>query len=274
MADGGLRRSESAALTWGDVDYYQDCTARITIQKGKNQPEPLIVALTETTARALRGIQPDGADLAAPVFGLTGDTLANRVCAAARAAGLGEDFSVHSGRIVMALRMVAAGAPTATVQHQGRWKHGDMVARYTRGEALGDQVGVVAASIGPPPSGDGNPQQRIRVQATSLQWGHRLSAMETGKVAEITVDRVLASMRPPPFGDGNSVWPPRSSGTASSFNGATAFRRWKGSENIRGNRQHPYFNGAVAELQKITYRGKDSRKGLELGNNRKYPLWA
>ena len=37
----------------------------------------------------------------------------------------------------MARRMVAAGAPTAAVQNQGRWKHGDMVARYTRGEAAG-----------------------------------------------------------------------------------------------------------------------------------------
>ena len=60
--------------------------------------------------------------------------LANRIRAAARAAGLGEDFSGHSG---MARRMVAAGAPTAAVQHQRRWKHGDMVALYTRGEAAG-----------------------------------------------------------------------------------------------------------------------------------------
>ena len=83
-------------------------TARLTVQKGKNQPEPLIVADT-ATARALRGIQPDGADPAAPVFGLAGETLANRVSAAARAAGLGEDFFGHSGRIGMARRMVAAG---------------------------------------------------------------------------------------------------------------------------------------------------------------------
>ena len=40
----------------------------------------------------------------------------------------------------MARRMVAAGAPAATVQHQGRWKHGDMVARYTRGEAAGEAL--------------------------------------------------------------------------------------------------------------------------------------
>ena len=99
------------------MEFWLDGTARLTVQKGKNQPDPTIVALTETTARALRGIKPAGADPAAPVFGLTGETLPNRVRAAARAAVLGEDFSGHSGRIGMARRMVAAGAPTATVQH-------------------------------------------------------------------------------------------------------------------------------------------------------------
>ena len=140
LADGGRRRSEAAALTWSDVEFWPDGTARLTVQKGKNQPALATVALTETTARALRGIQSDGADPAAPVFGLTGETLANRIRAAARAAGLGEDFSGHSGRIGMARRMVAAGAPTATVQHQGRWKHDDMVARYTRGEVAGEAL--------------------------------------------------------------------------------------------------------------------------------------
>ena len=53
MADGGLRRSEASALTWSDVEIWSDGTARITIRKGKNQPEPATVAVTETTARAL-----------------------------------------------------------------------------------------------------------------------------------------------------------------------------------------------------------------------------
>ena len=58
LADGGLRRSEAAALTWPDG------TARLTVQKGKkgkkgkNQPEPATVALTEAPARALRNLQP------------------------------------------------------------------------------------------------------------------------------------------------------------------------------------------------------------------------
>ena len=106
--------------TGGDVEFWLDGTARLTVQKGKNQPDPATVALTETTARALRGIQPDGADPAAPVFGLTGEALANRIRAAPRAAGLGDGFSGHSGRIGMARRMVAAEAPNAAVQRQGR----------------------------------------------------------------------------------------------------------------------------------------------------------
>ena len=45
------------------------------------------------------------------MFGLTGEALANRV----RAASLGDGFSGHSGRIDMARRIVAAGAPNAAV---------------------------------------------------------------------------------------------------------------------------------------------------------------
>ena len=37
-------------------------------------------------------------------------------------------------------RMVEAGTPNAAAQHQGRWKHGDIVARYTRGEVAGEAL--------------------------------------------------------------------------------------------------------------------------------------
>ena len=87
LADGGLRRSEAATLTWGDVELWADGTGRLTVQKGKNQIEPATVAVTTATARALREIQTDDADPAAPVFGLTGEALANWVRAAAKAAG-------------------------------------------------------------------------------------------------------------------------------------------------------------------------------------------
>lgn len=93
-----------------------------------------------TAATARGGIRPENAAPAAPVFGLTGEALANRVRAAAKAAGLGDGFSGHSGRIGMARGMVSAGVPNATVQRQGRWKNGNMVARYTRGEVAGETL--------------------------------------------------------------------------------------------------------------------------------------
>ena len=74
------------------------------------------------------------------MLSLAGEALAKRVRDAAKAAGLGDGISGHSGRIGMARRMIAAGAPTAVVLHQGRWRHGDMAARYTRGEAAGDAL--------------------------------------------------------------------------------------------------------------------------------------
>ncbi len=60
-----------------------------------------------------------------------------------------------------------------------------------------------------------------------LQWGHRLSAMESGSESRFSSGSGDASMGPPPFGDGKiEPWrtpPSRLAG----FNGATAFRRWK-----------------------------------------------
>ena len=37
LADGGLRRSEAAALTWQDVELWPDGTGRLTVQKCKNR---------------------------------------------------------------------------------------------------------------------------------------------------------------------------------------------------------------------------------------------
>ena len=84
LADGGLRRSEAAALTWSDVELWPDGTDRLTIQKGKRQPDPATVAVT---ARALGEIRPGRVDPDAPVFGLTDEALANRVRAAGLPAG-------------------------------------------------------------------------------------------------------------------------------------------------------------------------------------------
>ena len=64
------------------------------------------------------------------MFGLTSEVLANLVRDAAQGCGSGDGFSGHSGRIGVAKGMVAAEAPTAVFQHQGRWRHGDMIALH------------------------------------------------------------------------------------------------------------------------------------------------
>ena len=60
-----------------------------------------------------------------------------------------------------------------------------------------------------------------------LQWGHRLSAMETARVQDGPAVLVVPSMGPPPFGDGNTTRQSPTTNTHPTFNGATAFRRWK-----------------------------------------------
>ena len=145
MSDGGLRRSEAAALTWG----LMSSTTRTELST-HHDPRRARTSRSRRPWRSqrppperLREIQPGDAEPLVSevlVFGLTGEALASRIRASARAAGLGDGFSGHSGRIGMARRMVAAGAPNAAVQHQGRWRHGDMVARYTRGESAGEAL--------------------------------------------------------------------------------------------------------------------------------------
>ena len=98
------------------------------------------MVVTDTTTRALRDFQPDDTDPVASLFDLTGETVANRARAAARAADLGKGFSGHSGRIGMAQRMVAAGAP-AVRRELGAGRRGDTV------QPLNSPVFVAALSI-------------------------------------------------------------------------------------------------------------------------------
>ena len=131
LSDGGLRRSEAAALTWGDAQRWDDGSGRITVLRSK------------TDVEALDAIRPMGVGGAVKVFGLSESQIARRVKAAARAAGLAdwEFFSGHSGRVGMARRMAQNGAPTHEIERQGRWKQGGgMVGRYTRGESAGSAL--------------------------------------------------------------------------------------------------------------------------------------
>ena len=142
LSDAGLRRSEAATLTWGDVQRWDDGSGRITVVRSKTDVEAAgaTVAITPVAMNALDAIRPAGAGSEVKVFGLSESQIARRVKAVARAAGLEnwEFFSGHSGRVGMARRMAQNGAPTHEIERQGRWKQGGgMVGRYTRGESAG-----------------------------------------------------------------------------------------------------------------------------------------
>ena len=138
LSDGGLRRSEAAALTWGDVEIAADGSGRVRIVRSKTdqEGEGEVVAITASTVQALDAIR-NGAGAEDSVFGMSESTIARRVKSAAAAAGLGDQFSGHSGRVGLAQRMTAAGASAQTVMVQGRWKNAGTVARYTKGNQAG-----------------------------------------------------------------------------------------------------------------------------------------
>ena len=60
LSDGGLRRSEAAALTWGDLQRWDDGSGRITVIRSKTDVEAqgAVVAITPATMRALDAIRP------------------------------------------------------------------------------------------------------------------------------------------------------------------------------------------------------------------------
>ena len=145
LSDGGLRRSEAADLTWGDVQRWDDGSGRITVIRSKTDVEAqgAVVAITPAAMKTLDSIRPEGVGSEVKVFGLSESQIARRVKVIAKAAGLAdwEFFSGHSGRVGMARRMAQNGAPTHEIERQGRWKQGGgMVGRYTRGESAGSAL--------------------------------------------------------------------------------------------------------------------------------------
>ena len=145
LSDAELRRSEAAALTWGDVQGWEDGSGRITVIRSKTDVEAqgATVAITPAAMKALSAIRPEGVAGGEKVFGVSESQIARRVKAIARAAGLEnwEFFSGHSGRVGMARRMAQNGAPTHEIERQGRWKQGGgMIGRYTRGETAGSAL--------------------------------------------------------------------------------------------------------------------------------------
>ena len=91
MRDALLRRSETVALRWQDVEFHaSDGTGRLHIRRSKTIRREWVMFsfLHAKPSRALRKIMPAEYDPEANVFGMTAGTIRNRIASAARAAGL------------------------------------------------------------------------------------------------------------------------------------------------------------------------------------------
>ena len=142
LRDGLLRRSEAAELRWGDVEFQEDGAALLQVRRSKTDPEAegVVLYIGQEAAQALRALMPEGAAVVDPestVFGLSASQIGRRVKAAALAAGLGEGFTGHSGRVGMAQDLAATGVELPALMTAGRWKSSRMPAKYTERQAAG-----------------------------------------------------------------------------------------------------------------------------------------
>ena len=139
LRDGLLRRSEAADLTWSDIEFRADGAALLQLRRSKTDQEAEGVTLYIGTeaSQALLAIRPapELLDPATTVFGMTTRHIGNRVRAAAKAAGLGEGYTGHSGRVGMAQDLVKSGVELPALMTAGRWKSSKMPARYTERQA-------------------------------------------------------------------------------------------------------------------------------------------
>ena len=143
----GLRRSEAAALTWGDIEPAASIpgalTVRVRTSKTNRDGEATDIRLVKNgAAAALTALRPDNASHDALVFGgLNGHSIGRRFAAAAKAAGV-EGVTAHSGRVGLASELTAAGASTTETMLAGGWKTSRMVAHYSAGASA--ERGAVA----------------------------------------------------------------------------------------------------------------------------------
>ena len=148
MRDGLLRRSEAAALRWGDMEFHADGSGRLTIARSKTDQAAggTTLYLCPAAVEALLAIRPEEAvtDPAGSLFGLSASQISRRIKAAGRMAGLGDGFSAHSPRVGMAQDLSAAGAELPAGEP---WPSTTGGACGVQGQRRGRQVSNTASLI-------------------------------------------------------------------------------------------------------------------------------
>lgn len=142
-----LRRAEVAALQWRDLTTEADGSGRLTIRRSKTDQtgEGALRYLPPAAVSLLAAIRsPEAADDDS-IFGLSPSQIGRRVKAAAAAAGLGDGYTAHSGRVGMTTDLLANGATIGAIQLAGDWSSPRMPAYYARSIEAGN--GAVAQYV-------------------------------------------------------------------------------------------------------------------------------
>ena len=124
LSDAGLCVSEEAQFRWRDVIDAEDGAGLVHIERSKTdqEGEGAFVAITPETYEALKQLRQDSRvmpDADVPVFGLSMSQISRRVVNMARAAGLGDGYSSHSGCVDLAIRMTRRGLRCRRSRHTG-----------------------------------------------------------------------------------------------------------------------------------------------------------
>ncbi len=154
MSDAMLRRSETAALLWPDLDIDGDGSATLAVRRSKTDQTgngtrqylgaatvKRIVAWAEVCGHRQLPVQAGAlfcqvrrgnhVDLGAALSGGAISQIVTRRAAAAGVTGA----TGHSLRVGSAVSLVRSGASLVDLQHVGRWRSPQMPASYVRGEA-------------------------------------------------------------------------------------------------------------------------------------------
>ena len=137
MRDGLLRVSETAVLTWEDIEEHEDGSGRLYIRRSKTDTDgegavAFLSLQTMENLEAIRGVSSGEGS----VFWLMPNGISTRIKEAAKAAGLGEGYSGHSPRVGMARDLARTGTELPRLMTAGRWRSPRMPALYTRNETV------------------------------------------------------------------------------------------------------------------------------------------
>ena len=151
MRDCLLRRSEAAAVTWGDIKVEHapgHVYGVLTIPFGKTDQygNGEVAYISVSTLALLHDMATrcgrDPSRAHHTVFGIKEKQVANRIKAACEHAGLPGRFGGHSPRVGMAMDLATYKTPLVGIMQSGRWRLPKTVVKYIRSIAAGD--GAVA----------------------------------------------------------------------------------------------------------------------------------